>query len=66
MRPWYLSGLWKNKDIEDAAKHLLTIAADINSKKTGNLNFLMVITKDKFAYRREDGVYVIPLGCLRN
>lgn len=20
---------------------------------------------DKFAYRREDGVYVVPLGCLR-
>lgn len=58
--------LGSDADVEDAAKHLLTIAADIDTKKTGNLNFLMVITKDKFAYRREDGVYVIPLGCLRN
>jgi len=58
--------LGSDADIEEAAKHLLTIAADIDTKKTGNLNFLMVITKDKFAYRREDGVYVVPLGCLRN
>ncbi len=55
-----------DQDIEEAAKHLLAIASDIDTKKTGNLNFLMVITKDKFAYRREDGVYVVPLGCLRN
>ena len=58
--------LGNDNDIEDAAKHLITIASDIDTKKTGNLNFLMVVTKDKFAYRREDGVYVVPLGCLRN
>lgn len=28
--------------------------------------FLMVVTKDSLAYRREDGVYVVPLGCLKN
>lgn len=58
--------LGSDSDIEDASKHLLNIAADIDTKKTGNLSFLMVITKDKFAYRREDGVYVVPLGCLKN
>ncbi len=58
--------LGSDADIEEASKHLLNIASDIDTKKTGNLSFLMVITKDKFAYRREDGVYVVPLGCLRN
>jgi uncharacterized protein len=58
--------LGSDADIEEAANHLLDIATDIDTKKTGNFNFLMVITKDKFAYRREDGVYVVPLGCLRN
>ncbi len=58
--------LGTDQDIDLAAKHLLDISSDIDTKKTGNLNFLMVITKDKFAYRREDGVYVVPLGCLRN
>ncbi len=58
--------LGSDADIESAAAHLLSIASDIDTKKTGKLNFLMAITKDKFAYRREDGVYVVPLGCLRN
>ena len=58
--------LGSDSDIDDAANHLLDIATDIDTKKTGDLNFLMVITKDKFAYRRPDGVYVVPLGCLRN
>lgn len=58
--------LGTDQDIDLAAKHLLDISSDIDTKKTGNLNFLMVITKDKFAYRREDGVYVVPVGCLRN
>ena len=30
-------------------------------------SFLMVLTATgKFAYRREDGVYVVPIGCLKN
>ncbi len=35
--------------------HLLRIASGIN-RKIENLNFLIVMTKDKFAYRREAGV----------
>lgn len=58
--------LGSDSDVEDPAKYLLAIARKIDTKKAVNLNFLMIITKDKFAYRREDGVYVVPLGCLRN
>lgn len=28
-------------------------------------NFLMVLTAGQYAYRREDGVYVVPIGCLK-
>ena len=29
--------------------------------------FLMVLTATgKYAYRRPDGVYVVPIGCLKN
>ena len=28
-------------------------------------DLLMIITGTEFAYRRDDGVFVIPLGCLR-
>ena len=26
----------------------------------------LVITATKYGYKREDGVYVIPIGCLKN
>ena len=52
--------------IEDAAKKLIDISNDIDVDKTGNCAFLMVVTKGQLAYRREDGVYVVPIGCLKN
>lgn len=54
------------KDIDAASDKLLDIAKDIDEEKTGRQSFLMVVTKDNLAYRRKDGVYVIPLGCLKN
>ena len=51
--------------IEDGAKKLIRIRDDIDFKKTGDCAFLMIVTKDSLAYRRDDGVYVIPLGCLK-
>lgn len=54
------------KDIDEAATKLMDIAKDIDVDKTGSCAFLMVVTKDSLAYRREDGVYVVPLGCLKN
>lgn len=26
---------------------------------------LMILTGGQYAYRRKDGVYVVPIGCLR-
>lgn len=51
--------------IEEGAKKLISIRDDIDFKKTGDCAFLMIVTKDSLAYRRDDGVYVIPLGCLK-
>ena len=54
-----------SEDIDEAANKLLEIANDIDIEKTGKPAFLMIITKGPLAYRREDGVYVVPLGCLK-
>ena len=57
--------LGDEKDISAAATKLLKLSEDIiqeNEKPA----FLMIITKDKFAYQREDGVYVVPLATLRD
>ena len=48
-----------------AAKKLIALAEDIDEGKEKPA-FLMIITKNMFAYRRKDGVYVVPLSCLRN
>ena len=52
--------------IEEGASTLQTLAAKIDTNKMKEPSFLMVLTAvGKFAYRREDGVYVVPIGCLR-
>lgn len=38
---------------------------EIDSSKMKELSFLMVITGTSYAYQREDGVYVVPLACLK-
>ena len=53
------------KQIEEAAKNLLALQAKINAEKMGKCSFLMILTAGQFAYQREDGVWVVPIGCLR-
>ncbi len=58
--------LGSEEDIIQAANNLIKIANDIDNEKTGQPAFLMVVTKNKVAYRMENGVYVVPLSCLKN
>ena len=58
--------LSSSESIDEGAKHLLEISADIDTDKEKVPTFLMVLTATPYAYKREDGVFVVPLGCLRN
>lgn len=53
-------------DIKQAADNLIKISNDIDWERSGKPAFLMVVTKNKVAYRMENGVYVVPLCCLKN
>jgi len=55
-----------NKQIEEAAQNLLKLKARIDENQMGEVAFLMVITGGQYAYRRQDGVLVVPIGCLRD
>ena len=56
-----------NKLIEEGAKTLSDLASKIDTTKMKNPAFLMILTATgSFAYRREDGVYVVPIGCLKD
>jgi predicted AAA+ superfamily ATPase len=54
-----------NKQIEEAAGNLLKLQSKINEDKMGKASFLMVITGGQYAYRRKDGVLIVPIGCLK-
>ena len=51
--------------IDDAAKDLLKIKDKVESETVGSPAFLAVITATKYAYTREDGICVVPIGCLK-
>jgi uncharacterized protein len=53
------------KEIEKAAKNLLALKDRINTDKMHEPSFLLVVTAGEPAYRRDDGVFVAPIGCLR-
>ena len=62
-----------SRDIDEGAKHLLQLQELIRERnKTEKQmplrepDLLIVLTGGEFAYTREDGVKVIPLGCLKD
>ena len=53
--------------INEGAANMLKLAASIDTDKMPAPTFMAVIIGvGKYAYRREDGVYVIPIGCLKD
>lgn len=52
--------------IEEAAKNLKRLSNKINTDTMHEPSFCMVLTAvGQFAYRRTDGIVVVPIGCLR-
>ncbi len=54
------------REIEEAAKHLVMLREKVDADKMREPSFLMILTGTEIAYRRDDGVFVVPLGCLRD
>ena len=54
-----------DSSIEEGAANLLKLKSKLNISKMGEPSFLMVLTGiGRYAYPREDGVLVVPIGCL--
>ena len=52
--------------IAEGVETLTKLSKKIDTTKMPNPSFLMVLTGiGEYAYRREDGVYVVPIGCLK-
>jgi len=52
-------------DIDEAAHHLIELVNKVDIEQGSGPSFLMVVTGTEFGYQREDGVYVVPIGCLK-
>lgn len=54
------------KWIEQGAENLLSLSKIIDTEKMYEPSFMMVLTAvGDFAYRRKDGIYVVPITCLK-
>lgn len=53
--------------IEEGARNLKAMEAKIDTDKMNTPSFLMVLTGvGNYAYKRKDGVFVVPIGSLKN
>jgi len=51
---------------ESAARNLLKFKKNVDSERMGEPSFLAILTATQIAYQRDDSVWVIPLGCLKD
>ena len=53
-------------EIDDAAANLIKFRKRVDTDEMREPKFLMVLTGLNYAYRRPDGVFVVPIGCLKD
>ena len=53
-------------EIPYAAENLNKFKENIDTEKYGEPSFLMVLTADEYSYKREDGIYVVSIGSLKD
>lgn len=51
-------------EFDIAADNLTTLKQKIDSEHMSEPSFMMILSGTRYAYRREDGIYVVPVGCL--
>ena len=56
-----------DKLIAEGVKTLTALSDKIDSTRMKKPSLLMVITANgPYAYKREDGIYVVPISCLKD
>ncbi|MCQ2332932.1 MAG: DUF4143 domain-containing protein, partial [Paludibacteraceae bacterium] len=53
--------------IEEGAKSLKKLASKIDTDRMKEPSFMMVLTAvGKYAFKRDDGIWIVPVGCLKD
>ncbi len=56
-----------DKLISEGCENLQTLRDKIDTTKMKEPSFMMILTAvGDYAYQREDGIWIVPIGCLRN
>ena len=55
-----------SNEFEKAAKNLMRLSEIVDHKKMNKTMFLMILTGTKLGYKREDGVLIVPVACLKD
>ena len=53
-------------EVEKALNNLLRLKQVVDTDKMNEPSFLMVLTGTEYAFRMKNGIWIVPLGCLRN
>ena len=53
-------------EVEKAINNLLRIKQVVDTDKMNEPSFLMVLAGTEYAFRMKNGIWIVPLGCLRN
>ena len=54
------------KRVNEGIRNLKKFTEKVDLEKMGKPSFLMVMTAGQYAHRTNEGVYVVPAGCLKN
>jgi len=52
--------------IDKACNNLLKLKKSVDTDKMNEPSFLMVLTGTEYAFRMKNGIWIVPLGCLKN
>lgn len=58
--------LCNEEDIKEASKKLIELSNDVDDTRHPKPSFLMIVTATQTAYVDVNGVYVVPIACLKN
>ena len=53
-------------EIPEAIENLTKFKDKVDTDKYGKPAFLMVLTGTEYSYRRDDGIYIVSIGNLKN
>lgn len=53
------------KEFDTAAENLFKLKERVNTDKMLDPSFLMILSATDIGYTREDGIHVVPIGCLK-